>query len=441
MTKIVRLLYSIIIFAAADSFFFFKSSHHFAIIPLLAAAFLLVNIVVAPFNKNIPHGRLKLCFGGTSLLVEFIVSVIFSAAYHAFLFFSSFGFPLKNFVISILIVCATESVVFWNGIARVYVSSVQLGIKHRVLGIIFGWVPVANIIMLCKIIRISSDEVKFESDKITLDNSRQSLQVCKLKYPVLLVHGVFFRDSSILNYWGRIPAELQKNGAVIFYGNHRSAASVKDCAAEIAKRIDDIIKDTGCEKVNIIAHSKGGLDSRYALSCLGMSDRVASLTTINTPHRGCLFADYLLDKLPSNIRDNIASTYNNALNKLGEPDSDFIAAVSDLTAKACTRLNDEMPPFNGVFCQSFGSKLNHASSGRFPLNFSYHLVRHFGGNNDGLVSESSFEWGQKYSFLTVKGKRGISHADMIDLNRENIPGFDVREFYVNILSELKNLGF
>ena len=29
-----------------------------------------------------------------------------------------------------------------------------------------------------------------------------------------------------------------------------------------------------------------------------------------------------------------------------------------------------------------------------------------------------------------KEHRGISHGDMIDLNRENIRDFDVREFYV-----------
>lgn len=94
----------------------------------------------------------------------------------------------------------------------------------------------------------------------------------------------------------------------------------------------------------------------------------------------------------------------------------------------------------GVFCQSVGSKLNKASGGRFPLNFSYNLVKYFDGPNDGLVSEDSFSWGEKYTFLKTDGKRGISHGDMIDLNRENIPGFDVREFYVGLTAELKERG-
>ena len=32
--------------------------------------------------------------------------------------------------------------------------------------------------------------------------------------------------------------------------------------------------------------------------------------------------------------------------------------------------------------------------------------------------------------LTVPGRRGISHGDVIDLMREDIAGFDVREFYI-----------
>lgn len=74
------------------------------------------------------------------------------------------------------------------------------------------------------------------------------------------------------------------------------------------------------------------------------------------------------------------------------------------------------------------------------MNMSYHFVKHFSGDNDGLVSTDSFAHG-KYTYLTVKGKRGISHADIVDMNRENIDGFDVREFYVQLVAELKQKGF
>ena len=71
----------------------------------------------------------------------------------------------------------------------------------------------------------------------------QKNKSCETKYPILLVHGVFFRDSTRINYWGRIPKELEKNGAKIYYGNHQSADSVKKSGEEIAERISDGIPD------------------------------------------------------------------------------------------------------------------------------------------------------------------------------------------------------
>ena len=214
-----------------------------------------------------------------------------------------------------------------------------------------------------------------------------------------------------------------------------------DSAAELKSRITEILAETGAEKLNIIAHSKGGLDCRYAISKLGISDKVASLTTINTPHNGCLFADYLLNKIPSSTKNKVANTYNSTLKKFGEPNPNFLAAVNDLTDSACKQLNTEISTPQGIYCQSVGSVLTKATSGKFPLNLSYHLVKFFSGENDGLVSEESFKWGENYILLRPTQKRGISHGDMIDLNRQNFRGFDVREFYVNLVSDLKNKGF
>lgn len=258
------------------------------------------------------------------------------------------------------------------------------------------------------------------------------------KIPCVACARCVFRDSAYFNYWGRVPAELIANGAEIYYGNHESAASVDDSAKEIAERIKQIVAETGCEKLNIIAHSKGGLDCRKAIACYGVEDMTASLTTINTPHRGCGFADYLLTKVSPNVKNKIAFAYNNALLKFGDKNPDFISAVTDLTQANCTKLNADVFDSPKVYYQSFGSKLNRASGGKFPLNFSYNLVKYFDGENDGLVSENSFAWGEKYTYITTKGKRGISHGDMIDLNRENIKDFDIREFYVQILADLKN---
>ena len=72
---------------------------------------------------------------------------------------------------------------------------------------------------------------------------------------------------------------------------------------------------------------------------------------------------------------------------------------------------------------------------------TYHLVRYFDGENDGLVSIESALWGNVYRIVRGNGKRGVSHGDMIDLNRENFREFDAREFYVNLVADLKKNGF
>ena len=116
--------------------------------------------------------------------------------------------------------------------------------------------------------------------------------------------------------------------------------------------------------------------------------------------------------------------------------------VTDLTAARCAGMQTSLafPPEADIYCQSVGSRLDRPTGGRFPLNFCYPLVRYFDGPNDGLVAEASFAFGSSFTLLTARGKRGISHGDMIDLNRENIPGFDVREFYVGLVADLKQRG-
>ena len=302
-------------------------------------------------------------------------------------------------------------------------------------------IPVIHLILLIKIISVTDREYKFEFGKRQLEDKRKEQKVCDTKYPILLVHGVFFRDSNFFNYWGRIPETLISNGAKIYYGGQQSAASVEESAKELTEKIRTIVNDTGCGKVNIIAHSKGGLDSRYAISCLGADKYTASLTTVNTPHKGCQFAEYLLNKVPDSFRQGVADKYNKALKKLGDTDPDFLAAVNDLTASSCRDLNEKCPDSPEVFYQSIGSKMKKAYNGQFPLNLSSMFVKMFDGANDGLVSEVSMKWGEKFTFLEPSGNRGISHGDVIDLNRENIEGFDVREFYVGVVHDLKERGF
>lgn len=431
-------IYTILLSIIANSYLIIRN--HPLALWLIVPLFLLINVLAGVFSLRTQSKRLTICYHGSLLLSVFAISVLLSFIIHIVLAIQTIPENHTTFLWSSLFCIGVHVFLFWNGIICVYVTSGQLGVKHRVIGVICGMIPIANLFALNSIIRITLREVFFEVEKEQVNVARKAEQICATKYPLLLVHGVFFRDTKYFNYWGRIPKELEQNGAKIYYGNHSSAASVADSAAELSARIKEILKETGAEKINIIAHSKGGLDCRYALSELDMAPYIASLTTINTPHKGCLFADYLLTKIPEKTKSQVASLYNKTLKKLGEESPDFLLAVNNLTDSYCQELNTKLHTPSDVYCQSVGSVMPKAAGGTFPLNFSYHLVKYFDGPNDGLVSANSFEWGENYTLLEPVHNRGISHGDMIDLNRENIDGFDVREFYVKLVSDLKNRG-
>ena len=429
----------------------------YALIPL----YLLCNALPYILYRTIPkpldgkrsffspsHSRytLRSCAHGVEILRIFLLSTGISVVYHLIRLPLLWTGRWADWLISAAIAVGVLAVVFWNGMICLYVFSVQLGIRWRVIGALCGMIPVAQLIALRRIMQVVDAEVDVECARILRNNARREEKVCATKYPILLVHGVFFRDSRTLNYWGRIPDDLTANGAAVFYGHQHSAAAVADCGAELAQRIRDIVAETGCEKVNVIAHSKGGLDMRYALQNYGIAPMVASLTTVNTPHKGCIFVDFMLKTFSDPVKNRIADTYNKAARKLGDPDPDFMAAIRDLTATGCAALAPHLAgeynpaPLMDIYCQSVGSLMPRARGGRFPMNVAYPIVRFFDGPNDGLVSETSFAFGEKYTLLTPTGTRGISHGDMIDLNRENIEDFDVREFYVGLVEELKNRG-
>ena len=435
---ITRIGMTVLYALVANSFFALR----WLPILILPAALLvlLINAIPGFTVKGIRRLRLQICLHGAECLAVFVGSAFLGIGWHLHLAAQMLPGNWLDWLLSALVAFGLEMLLFWNGILCVYFTSVQLGIRIRVIGILCGLIPVAQLIALGKIMAVCFREVREETQKDILNEERETQQVCATRYPILLVHGVCFRDFKHLNYWGRIPRELEKNGAVIYYGQHQSARPVCRSAEELAVRIRQLTAEDGVEKLNIIAHSKGGLDCRWAMRDPDIARRVASLTTVNTPHRGCEYADYLLNKIDPQVQKKVAHAYNNAARMVGDTAPDFLAAMRDLTASACEARSREMAMPEGVYCRSIGSILKRSAHGKFPLRYTYRLVKEFDGPNDGLVGAGSFPWGEDYRLLTPKGRRGISHGDVIDMNRENIPGFDVREFYVELVSDLKARG-
>ena len=167
------------------------------------------------------------------------------------------------------------------------------------------------------------------------------------RHPVVLVPGFMgFRSISlgplnIGNYFRGVEKRLRERGIPARTAYVGMTNSVSDRAARLKTEIDRFYP-TG--KVNLIAHSTGGLDAREMISRLGMADRVASLTTIATPHRGTPVADAVQFAIgPGTALDRLCKW-------LGIPDGAF----HDLTTASCRAFNARTPDAPGVRYFSMG---------------------------------------------------------------------------------------
>ncbi len=434
--KLILLLVFYNIIAAVDL-------SEFPVVVNIAAivALSLAYVIILFKNEKLPvkNFRLSLLKSGTKLLwlsgAAVIPEIVILAAYAHI---PDVG--TLSLVSTVLFAVIFDFITLLTGFIKTAVSSKQNKPLSYVLLLIFWWCPIVNLVLIRKFYKTARRESVFELDKAELDAARSENEICRTKYPIVMVHGIFFRDWQLMNYWGRIPAALIRNGATIYFGGQQSALSIPDSAMELKEKILGIISETGAEKVNIIAHSKGGLDSRYAISALGLDKYVATLTTINTPHNGCDMVDYLLAKIPDKIVNLVTRKYNSVFRKLGDKAPDFLAGINDLRPASIASLQPDMSDSPGVSYRSYMSIMKNAHSAGFPLNLGYRIIKKLNGENDGLVWEKSAEHG---SFRMIKptGKRGISHGDMIDLFRENIDGYDVSEFYTGLVAELKNQGY
>jgi pimeloyl-ACP methyl ester carboxylesterase len=122
-------------------------------------------------------------------------------------------------------------------------------------------------------------------DNGTIIRSIQSL-------PVILVHG-WAEDSSIWLQWEKLLKENSIPFCTVTFQQSPSGdtcGSAADHANELAQIVEQVKTMTGQNQVNIVAHSKGGLDTRLYLAQSGSPD-VANLVMIGTPNGGDPLAD------------------------------------------------------------------------------------------------------------------------------------------------------
>jgi triacylglycerol lipase len=137
----------------------------------------------------------------------------------------------------------------------------------------------------------------------------------------------------------------------------------------------------------------GGLDTRHMMfndrNSGNIHQRIASLTTISTPHEGSPFADWGTDNLPRVIP---------MAQKLGLD----IRAIYDLRTDRCKNFNENADVIKfEENCEESIRFQTYAGKQKFwsvfdALKLSFYIIEKKEGDNDGLVSVNSARWRNRY---------------------------------------------
>jgi len=117
--------------------------------------------------------------------------------------------------------------------------------------------------------------------------------------PLIFVHGLGgSRGNFLLMSWYLWLAGRKRSYKIHF----TEGQSIDDMATALARFIRDVKKATGEKRVEIIAHSLGGIIARLAISKHRLASSVKTLITLGTPHRGTYFARYANTKITRDLR-------------------------------------------------------------------------------------------------------------------------------------------
>jgi triacylglycerol lipase len=249
-----------------------------------------------------------------------------------------------------------------------------------------------------------------------------------LRSPIVLVHGLLGYDMIKLGPWGweyfrGIRPALEAAGNRILVPR----LSLTDGVERRARQLRDAIQGSvGAEPVHIFAHSLGGLDARHLISSLGWADRVLSLTTIGTPHRGSSFADWGLRRFHAVLSpffDVVRIPYR---------------AFVDLSTNACAEFNKLTPDAPNVRYFSVAGRCEGpwlSIYWRLP----HAIVEAAEGTNDGIVSIASATYGEMCEVWDG------DHLNLINLPNRQATRFglwvDRVELYGGLVRRLADCGF
>ena len=244
----------------------------------------------------------------------------------------------------------------------------------------------------------------------------------------------FFKDNGVkvvtdgLHYFRGIKSFLDDDGFDTHHTRVGFASSLVERSADLKAQVTDILKTTGAAKVHIIGHSMGGLDARAMIARLGMADKVASLTTIGTPHNGTSFADHKLERGGNELVDKVS----NAIDFRG---------FKDLTRPACKKFNEEVrdaEAANAVFYQTYTASEGRDATFLF-LQPSWDIINKEEGENDGLVPVTSQIWTAELVSSDGKSRKKVVQKWFADSSGKAVPADHLNEVGWWDLNELHDV--
>lgn len=242
---------------------------------------------------------------------------------------------------------------------------------------------------------------------------------------IVLVHGILgFRQKFGVEYFRGVAEHFRAQGFAVLVPELDLTRGIEFRGNQLCDQINNSFNSgllDRTQKTHFVAHSMGGLDSRYLLSPLSGKQLVApvrSLTTISTPHQGSPIAD-LIDKpldllpfphLPFSPAGNPLEL---ALNELGIS----LDGLRDLTTLSCQAFSVKYTnrPSVAYFSVAGSSRLGFLPTGSALLLFHHYIFASTGKLNDGLVTVDSASWGT-FDPTTWPA----DHAEEVGYNLDNL---------------------
>jgi triacylglycerol lipase len=235
--------------------------------------------------------------------------------------------------------------------------------------------------------------------------------------PIVLMHGMAgWKSLAGIDYFNGIAEPIEQDGYLVLATEVDPFNAVEERAKQAAVQIEAYMNEVGAEKVHLVGHSQGGLDARHLVAGLGWHDRVATVTTIGTPHQGTIVSDIAYFGLPRPAREVARYLIDTYAQGITGHEANIAAQLRNLSQKFARGVfNPANPNHPDVEYYSYGgaTQVNvlvdktREDICNPALLITYALLEAEEGDNDGLVSVQSSMWG------TYLGTLAADHFDEI----------------------------